>query len=348
VEAAWSSRVVYNARFRGQRPTGVQVYAAELLSRLESAPELRPGPGLPAFLGHAWEQVVLPRRVNQRLLFSPANTGPLAVRRQVVTIHDLATLDHPEWFSRPFAALYRWLLPRLARRVARVLTVSEFSRGRLLERLDLPPEQVVVTRPGVSANFRPMKGEERAMVLRNLGLDRPYVLCVASLDPRKNIRGVLETWRRVEGRLPEHELVVAGGASPIFRQTLESTLPPRARLLGYVEAGQLPALYSGAELFVYLAHYEGFGLTPLEAMACGAPVLCSSTTALAEAAGPGAATVHPDAVDDVADLLLELMLDPSRRATLAARGREHAAGFTWEACARDTKLVLESVEAETR
>ncbi len=348
MENTWSSRVVYNARFRGQRATGVQVYATEILARLEPAQELVPAAGMPKALGHIWEQVRLPGLTRGCLLFSPANSGPISVRRQVVTIHDLATLDHPEWFSRSFAALYGWLLPRLARRVARVLTVSEFSRERLQERLGLADSQVVVTKPGVGSQFRPVPGEEGAVARQELGLHRPYLLCVASQDPRKNILGVLEAWRRVESRLPEFDLVVAGGASPIFRQALGRALPPRVNLLGYVDALRLPALYSGAELFVYLAHYEGFGLTPLEAMACGAPVLCSSTTALGEAAGPGAMTVHPEAGDEVADLLLDLMRDPDRRADLAIRGRRHAAGFTWQDCAQKTSEVLTTVEAETR
>jgi len=336
-----------NGRFRTQRATGVQVYASEIARQL-AAVELCPPRHLPASLGHVWEQAALPARCGGRLLFSPANTGPLAVSHQVVTMHDAATLDHPEWFSPAFSRWYAWLLPRLARRVERVLTVSRFSQERLADRLGIPLEKIAVAHPGVGDEFAPAPQEDIAQVRAALGLSRPYLLCVGSLDPRKNIDGVLRVWRKVQGSLPHHDLVVAGGGSAIFRAATAEALPARTVLTGYVERRWLPALYSGAELFVYLAHYEGFGLPPLEAMACACPVLCSSTTAVGEGAGPGACTVHPDDEDGAADLLMELLRQDGLRRGLAERGNRHAAAFTWEACGRATALVLQEVEAGAR
>lgn len=339
---------VVNARFRHQRPTGVQVYAREVVARLGPHDVTGPRSPLPAGAGHLWEQAVLPGLVQGRLLFSPANTGPLAVRRQVVTIHDLAALDHPEWFSRSFAAWYGWLLPRLARRVARILTVSEFSRQRLLERFRLPSDQVVVARPGIGPTFQPATEARISDMRHRLGLERPYVLCLGSLDPRKNLAGALAAWRHVTEQQPDLELVVAGGGHGIFRDALSGGLPAGVRATGYVDDSLLAPLYSGAELFVYLAHYEGFGLPPLEAMACGTPVVCSSATALPESAGTAARLVDPLDAVGAADAILALLQDPALRRDMAARGRAHAAAFTWEACAAGVRDVLDQVEAETR
>lgn len=337
-----------NARFRRQRPTGVQVYAKEVVSRLGPLEEAHLPEVVPPALGHAWEQLVLPGRLAGRVLFSPANTGPLAVRRQVVTIHDLATLDHPEWFSRRFAAWYGWLLPRLARRVARVLTVSEFSRGRLLERFQLPLERVVVARPGIGPSFKPATEADIIDMRRTLGLERPFLLCLGSQDPRKNLAGALAAWRHVMELQPDHELVLAGGGHGIFREALGGDLPARVRAVGYVDERHVVPLYSGAELFVYLAHYEGFGLPPLEAMACGTPVVCSSATALPESAGSAARLVDPLDAVGAADAILTLLQDPALRRDMAVRGRAHAAAFTWDACAATVRDVLDEVEAETR
>lgn len=340
--------LVMNGRFRFQQATGVQVYAAELARRLGTPQEIQPGRRLPGPLGHLWEQGFLPMGTRGRLLFSPANTGPLAVGRQVVTMHDAATLDHPEWFAPAFARWYAWMMPRLAKRVAQVVTVSRFSRERLAWRLGIPQEKISVIYPGVGPEFTARSPEEVDAMRDSLKLRRPFLLCVGSLDPRKNIQGVRRVWERVHALFPGHELVVAGGGNHIFRASGGGGDSARTRFTGYVERRWLPALYSGAELFVYLAHYEGFGLPPLEAMACGCPVLCSSTTAVGEGAGPGAWTVDPGAEAEAADLLVELLRSDGLRRELAERGCRHAADFTWEACARGTMAVLREVEARTR
>jgi glycosyltransferase involved in cell wall biosynthesis len=342
---AW---LVMNGRFRLQQATGVQVYAAELARCLGHPQEVRPSHSLPGPVGHLWEQGLLPLGRKGRLLFSPANTGPLSVTRQVVTMHDAATLDHPQWFAPSFARWYAWLLPRLARRVAHIITVSRFSQERLACGLGISRDKISVIHPGVGHEFTPAPMEDVASMRQILGLQRPYLLCVGSLDPRKNIEGVRRVWERAHRAFPDHELVVAGGGSAIFRagQGAQGVAP--TRFTGYVERRWLPALYSGAELFVYLAHYEGFGLPPLEAMACGCPVLCSSTTAVGEGAGPGAWTVDPDAEQLAADMVTDLLGQDGVRRELAERGRRHAASFTWEACAQGTMAVLNEVEARTR
>src|SRR5579862_2313675 len=137
--------IALNARFYSHRPTGMQRYALELTRRFAGCVDpVRPARPLRGPSGHLWEQFYLPSAVHGRLLWSPNNTGPLAVAKQVCTIHDLIPLDHPEWFSRHFSRWYAWLLPRLAQRVRRIVAISDFTKRRAVELLGIAPEKIVV------------------------------------------------------------------------------------------------------------------------------------------------------------------------------------------------------------
>ncbi len=338
--------VVMNGRFLHQDLTGVQRYAHELLIRMPELDVISPHAPLGSAKGHLWEQLLLPRLCSGRLLWSPGNTGPLAYENQVVTIHDASTLDHPEWFSGAFAKWYRFLLPRLARRVKKIITVSEFSRGELARLCDVPPEKVVAIHNGISARFAPASAEQKAALRKKHALEKPFVLYLGSLEPRKNVAALLAAWKNVAP--PEHELVLAGAASRIFRERGFAELPPRTRLLGRVDDEELAVLLSAADWFAFPALYEGFGFPPLEAMACGTPVLCSNATSLPEVCGPsfdgktGAALYFdPLNVDDLtAQLGHALQLEACARERLVAQGRSQAALFTWDRCAERTRAVL--------
>jgi glycosyltransferase involved in cell wall biosynthesis len=280
--------ICVNTRILSSHLTGVQRYLLELLGRLADRVEgVSPIEPMAGIRGHAWEQLALPHRLHGRVLFSPSNTGPIAVRQQVVAIHDLATLDHPEWLSFRFAAWYRFLTPRLASRVAHVITISEFSKQRLLTHVRMPADRITVIPNGVDARFRPMDDAELAEPLRLLALpSRRYVLCVGSLEPRKNLARLLQAWSRILPELPEDVwLVLTGkrGNERVFARTAGlDDLPPRVHLTGYVADDILPALYAGARVFAFPSLYEGFGLPPLEAMASGVAVLTGNRASLPE------------------------------------------------------------------
>jgi glycosyltransferase involved in cell wall biosynthesis len=346
--------VCLNGRFLNQELTGVQRYAHELLALL--GPDLRvvrPGAPLSPVRGHLWEQFVLPRLCRGELLWSPGNTGPLAYGNQAVTIHDASTLDHPEWFSGKFVRWYRFLLPRLARRVRKVITVSEFSKRELVRLCSVPEDKVVAILNGISSRFQPAPEEEKAEFRQRHQLDRPYCLYLGTLEPRKNVSALLEAWKRVAPK--DCELILAGAASHHFRERGFSELPPGARLWGRVADGELPTLLSAARWFVFPALYEGFGFPPLEAMACGTPVLCSNATSLPEVCGPafdpaerssaGAVLYFdPKDVSDLAAQLvraMELGTDTVQRLSVNARAR--AGQFTWERCASQTAAVLKEL-----
>jgi glycosyltransferase involved in cell wall biosynthesis len=342
--------MVFNTRFLGQELTGVQRYGRELLDRFTGPYEaVRPEGSPSAIGGHWWEQAVLPRKCRGRLLWSPGNTGPLSITRQVVTIHDASTLDHPEWFAKKFALWYRFLLPRLARRVRKVITVSEFSRQRIIETCNVPANDVVVVLNGIDARFRPTPLEEIASFRARHQIERPYFLYLGSLEPRKNVATLLQAWKKLAPK--DCDLVLGGSVGKVFRDSGFSELPAGCRLWGRVADDDLTPLLSGAVGFIFPSLYEGFGFPALEAMACGCPALISSGTCLPEICGPAFASesatgaalyFDPLDVDElIAGIRRLLAMDSTTRDFLCRNGQDRAAEFTWDRAATETWQVLE-------
>lgn len=358
--------IVVNARVFNKPLTGVQRYAFEIIRRLPGPVQLvAPRPVRPEYAslacittvdllgrlacnkiaGHLWEQMALPRLVSGRtLLWSPWMRGPLAVRNQVLTVHDLVRFEHPEWFPLHLLLWYRFLIPRLVHRVKRIITVSEFTRVRLVEVTGVSPEKIVVIPNGVDRRFSPRPPEEVSKVRDTLGIpSSDYALSVSSLEPRKNLGRLLKAWQIVHRTLPKDVwLVVAGtkGKSSVFRNVSVNKLPPRVHFTGYVPDEYLPALYSGAVAFVYISLYEGFGLPPLEAMACGTPVITSNVTSLPEVVGAAAILVDPYNVESIAQGTHQVIENETMREELRQKGLKQARQFTWERAADLTWRVL--------
>ena len=328
-----------NGRYQLQRITGIQRYAHEIVSRWEPVPILKPKMGGKGAGGHLWEQLRLPT-LARGPLWSPSTTGPLAVRNQVVTIHDTAFVDHAECFSKMFAAWYQWLVPRLARRVRRIITVSEFSKRRIIEVCRVPDEKVEVILSGVGPQFQPQSTEMLQRARKELKLPERYVLCVCSLEPRKNLRRLLEAWNKMPARPGDLHLVLAGAKGNVFHDLEFDAAPANVQLAGYVGDDLLPALYAGAEFFAFPSLYEGFGLPVLEAMASGTPVVCSNSTSLPEVAGDAAVLVDPLQIESIAAGLQQLADDSTLRAQLRERGLARAQNFRWETAAKQTWDVL--------
>ena len=340
-----SASIALNARFAVHRPSGMQRYGLELSDRLRDHVQwVRPAQALRGPAGHLWEQLYLPSATRGRLLWSPNNTGPLAVSRQVCTLHDLIPLDHPEWFSARFAAWYRWLLPRLAKQVRHIIAVSEFTKRRAVDLLGIPPEKMTVILHGVDERFKPQPEEAILEMRRALGIVSPsYLLYVGNLEPRKNLHRLVKAWEIAQRSVPDEiELVVAGakGSSLVFEKVSLGAIPQRVRFAGYVPDRYLPALYAGSMALVYPSLYEGFGLPPLEAMACGTPVVTSSNTSLPEVVGDAAMLVDAEDVHSIADGILRAVSANGRRNAIRQRGFERVRHFTWEHTARATLRVL--------
>ncbi len=332
--------ILVNGRFEGRRLTGVDRYASEVLRCLGARVRvIRPPRPLLGFAGHLWEQFVLPFSIPRGgLLWSPANSGPMAVSRQVLTIHDLGPLEHPEWFARAYSIWYRWMLPVLSRRVKCILTPSMYVREKVMQRFSMSGGQVVAVTEGVNLEmFHPVDSD---LVRRQYSIPGRYILFLGSLQPRKNLKLLLEAWDRVLTGFPGVSLVVAGATGHVFRRVELSSGSERVIFPGYVPDRDLPALYSGAEVFVLPSLDEGFGLTALEAMACGVPVIVSRAGALPEVAGEAALQVDPFSVNELAESLKVLLSDGDRRADLVRRGRQRALQSSWDRSAAQIWEVL--------
>lgn len=339
-------RLTCNTRILGTHLTGVQRYTLELLSRFKgNIQEIKPAHPLHGIRGHAWEQFILPAKVGKGLLWSPSNTGPLVIERQVVTLHDLVPMDHPEWLNPRFAAWYRFLTPRLVQRVRGVLTVSEFTKQRIIAHCPEAESKTHVVHNAVDARFRPIGTDLVEQVRKRMGIPSGhYFLALGSLEPRKNLSRLLQAWVTIQVQIPDDVwLVIAGaqGRGLVFGEVSFENLPPRVHLTGHVPDELLPALYSGAIAAPYLSLYEGFGLPPLEAMACGTPVLTSNVTSLPEVVGDAALMVEPYDVEAIADGLKRLVEDFFLRDELRRKGLERAKRFNWDKTAELTWQVLQ-------
>ena len=340
-----SSNILVNARSLTARLSGVQRYTDEICKRLDGKIE-RVSPGCPMHgpIGHLWEQFCLPRLAAGRVLWSPANVGPVCLEKQVVTFHDIAVLDHPEWFGKRFGAWYRWLVPLLARRVKRIVTVSEFTKSRLIDSLGIDSSKITVIPNGVDERFRQLGPVECCELNRRLPVPRSaYVLSVGSLEPRKNLTRLLEAWSRCVDRIPPSVwLIISGvkGASQVFRSTPTSSLPPRVHFTGFVPEAELPALYGGALTFAYPSVYEGFGLPALEAMAAGVPPIVGDNTSLPEIVGDAGLCIDPYNVDAIADAIVRMVNDVDLRNELRWRSIARSQLFDWSETARATLNVL--------
>jgi glycosyltransferase involved in cell wall biosynthesis len=341
-----TDRIVVNTRSLTAVLTGVQRYAAELGALFgEKVTQVLPHRPLQGVAGHLWEQVQLPLLVRGRLLWSPANSGPIVLARQVVTVHDIAVLDHPEWFNARFAAWYSWMTPRLVRRAAHVIAVSEFTKRRLVEVTGVDESRVSVVPNGVDKRFNPRPPEEVAAVGRNLGIpSSSYVLSLATLEPRKNLTGQLQAWSRCVSYLPASVWLVVSGAkgkSHVFGSLEARDVPPRVHFTGYVRDEDLPALYSGAMAFLYPSFYEGFGLPVVEAMATGTVPIVSNSSALREVAGDAGIVVDPHDLEAIASAIVRVVKESRWRELLGHRSTRQSEAFTWDRTAEATWRVLE-------
>lgn len=296
----------------------------------------------------AWEQLALPglaQRYRLDLLHSPHYTVPLALGcPSVVTFHDMSFFLYPRTHQLYRKVFFRTMIPWAARRASAIIAPSQSTRADIVRLLRVPQDQVRVVHHGVAPVFHPVpESLACAELLKKYGLRRPYLLYVGNLEPRKNVPALLRAYNQLLQEGLSASLVLAGTRgwidTPIGETVRKLGLGERVRFLGYVEQEDLPTLYSSAAAFVYPSLYEGFGLPVLEAMACGAAVVTSNTSSMAEIAGDAALLVDPLDVGALAQALSKILRDPRLGADLRRRGIERAKGFTWERAAVRTLEV---------
>ena len=304
-----------------------------------------------------WEQVIQPfalRRAGVDMLHAMAFVAPLAAPCPfVVTIYDLSFMRYPDAF-KPFNRWYlRTFTANSVKRARAVIAISESTRQDVINFLGVSPEKVHTIYCGADASFRPLPQTEVSAFKSANKLPDNFVLYLGTLEPRKNIDGLIRAyakWRDEDDNvLP---LMLAGGKGWYYNQIFELVealnLTESIRFPGYIPQNQLPLWYNAATLFAYPSHFEGFGLPVLEAMACGTPVITSTASSLPEVAGTDgtAKLVEPDDIDTLAATLSRVAHNADLRAEMSKKGIERATTFNWQKNARQTVAVYEEALAQ--
>lgn len=262
----------------------------------------------------------------------------------LLTVHDLSFLHYPQTFTPALVNYLNRVVPRSVARATHVLADSQATRADLLQMWQVPPEKVTVLYSGVDARFRPIADQQRLQAMRRkYGLgDFPYLFSISTIQPRKNYQMLIQAFKPLAAHLPHH-LAIAGGKGWLYEEVLAEVerqgLQERVHFLGFAADGDLPALYSAADLFLFPSLYEGFGLPLLEAMACGLPVLTSNSSSLPEVAGAAALQLSPHEPAAWTAAIERLLQDEQQRAQMRAAGFQQARRFTWQKAAGELRQL---------
>lgn len=362
--------VFINARFLCQPLSGVQRFSGEILKALDGLidgdPTLKRSLGNVVALrpagqgratnwrhisvqhvgntrGHIWEQEALFKASKSGILVSLGNTGPLRHQAQILALHDANIWDIPHAFSSRYRAFHRVIRPILARRAQRLITVSNFSAGRLAQFLDVPVEQFVIVPNGADHILRNVADP---WALQRYGLHQnEYLLTVGNQSPNKNITRLIAAHSLAGSSVPP--LAVVGGTPAGVGEEIQK-LSARVHPLGRVGDGALRSLYENAAGFVFPSLYEGFGIPPLEAMKLGTPVLAAHRTAMPEVLKDGVAWFDPTNSGEMSLALEQFScLSDVDRINLIRRGKHVADSFTWEQSAQLLIHQILSLKATT-
>jgi glycosyltransferase involved in cell wall biosynthesis len=348
--------VYLNGRFLLQPVTGVQRFAREITTSLDRLwPAMVPAPillvprvpeGAPPYRvlrlravgrmrGHIWEQFELPRNTRDGLLVNLANAGPIFAKRQLIVLHDTSVFAHPEAYSLPYGLFHRGLDRMLAGTGAQLVTISRFSRAEIARHLRIPLSEIEVIPEGADHVLR--VAPDHAFLERCGLASRRYVLAVGSLAAHKNLKALGPLAEALSRR--GLVLAVAGGRATHVFGRKAAGLPQPAIYLGRMNDAALRALYESAAAFVFPSRYEGFGIPPVEAMACGCPVVAAAA-AVREVCGDGALYADPDDPEAIATAVLRVLEDEALAQDLRRRGHDRAAALTWDNAAAELIRVI--------
>jgi glycosyltransferase involved in cell wall biosynthesis len=272
---------------------------------------------------------------------------PTARARRVVTIHDLAFLVFPHLANADIVGPFAQRLHRYVAEADAIMAYSEATKADVVNRLGADPSKITVAPMAVDEAFRPVSRDEaQCRVREEYGIDGPFLLFVSTLEPRKNVPGLLRSFARLAPQIP-HRLVLIGSvgwdADEIFQTISALHLEERVVRPGFVPHLRLPIFYGAADAFVFPTFYEGFGLPLLEALVCGCPVVASDNSSVPEVVGDAGLLVQADDEEGFAKAVMRILEEPSLRDDLASKGMRHAARFSWQGCAESTLEVYRRV-----
>ncbi len=291
-----------------------------------------------------WEQYILPREIKKDkidLLHCTSNTAPININVPlIVTIHDIIYLEkqvrNNGVFYQKLGGVYRrWNVPQIAKKASMVVTVSDYERNRIIERLNLPEEKVRTVYNACSSHFGNDYGaEELQDFSKRMNLPERFVLFLGNTDPKKNLPNVIKTLGLLyERKQLDFTLVITDfkieHLLPLLKEQNNEHLLKHIMLIGYVINQELPKLYKLAQLFLYPSLRESFGIPILEAMQCGTPLITSDTSAMPEIAGSGSVLVDPSQPEEIAEKIVRLLNDTEMKAKVIAYGLERVKLFSW-------------------
>ena len=291
---------------------------------------------------YLWQQTRALQKIRPDWYLSTFLLPPLVPCRAAVTVHDVSFRAHPEYFPASIAAYLRVLVGWAVRRAEVVFTISEFTRHELRCYYPAANSKTVVVSCGMSGNLTAMgDAEADRAALYGYQIEPPYILAVGNIHPRKNLQRLLDAYLQLKQAMPDVPSLVWAGVE----RWGSTELQQRARsagvhLPGHIAPEHLPSLYRQATMLVYPSLYEGFGLPPVEAMACGTPAVVSNTTSLPEVVGDAAVLVDPLSVEDLAQAMKRVVSDTALRAGLRERGLKQAQRYRWEAVAEQVSRTL--------
>ena len=287
--------------------------------------------------GHFWEQLELPlflRKKGEPLLLCLGNTGPLFYWNQFITIYDLSFFHNPEWFSRQFTFVYNLLIPAIAKRSRHIFTDSNYVRDDIIKTYNIAKDKISVIYGDSSAIFKKPQNCSTS----------DYILAVGSIDPRKNLAGLVKAYLKLETNI---RLVIVGQKNKVFSHTdLEVLIGDNAKITmtGYVTDDELAILYAAAKVFVYPSYMEGFGIPPLEAQACGCPVIVSNVASLPEVCADSVLYFNPHDENDIAATIQKVLNSEQIRNELRQKGFKNIQRFCWEKSAQIIYSKLREIE----
>jgi glycosyltransferase involved in cell wall biosynthesis len=352
-----NKKIYINARFLTQEITGSQRFAIEISRQLKHLhPEIKfiaPKNIIHKEIaeelevevcgnlkGHLWEQIELPlclKLKNNPVLINLVNTAPLVYKNKIVTILDLSWKNFPYAVSKKFYLWYKFLIPKIAKNSKHIMTISEFSKKDISESLNIPREKISIIDCAISGYFKELDFKKERIVL-----------AVGSLHPFKNLERLINgfIFLTENNKFLSYKLVLIGGKNKkVLADVNFDKYFARKDIVftGYVDDECLVEFYNKADVFVFPSLFEGFGIPPLEAMACGCPVICSTAASLPEVCGDAAYYINPYSVNDIAKGITEVLTNEDLKQDLTRRGFENIKRFSWEKSAEQMINIINKV-----